>query len=627
MGAIEDGFNEAYRDFVTDGVAASGVYQPEKSKQRALGALISAAIANAGFGGNIAAFYATRAELDADLAHEAGAIGFVYGDAIDANNDLYIKTGASGAGGWTLTTALHEIIEELAQPYVDACEAARDALVLNFFDYCAEDVRSGYVDAATGKFKRPNDNWRTTPPIPAYDGQTFTVTATGSGAVQAIVAMWDKNGNYLGAARNTTAAAVNVFCSDPDLAYITASGNKSSALILTGSKLGEPLELPRGIFPVDIDLIRNVETPLFARSMVVDTRFPLAWDDAKAMERVHRYTPTVAVDTLRLATVLQGGFKLELTEIPVQSRLAPANPATPVNIICLGDSTTQSTGAPDGAGDYYDWVNELAWGIISNGEDGIVDTSKGRRALDDDNGTITPWGLSNVYFRGTRGAQTIKHEGRGGWAIRDYLDTATLGGVPNAFWDGAAFNLDYYLQQNNWHADAGSNLSGLAEPTGVTATGSNLRILIGLGWNDIRSRTEAQLIADYEELIDAIRATHADAKILLLGHEAPPVRVPIRRSDSAVDGRFLAPRHIMEEYLMPLDRILRTVAASKTVDHLNYAPQFDGDTCFQTDELTIANWLADTQISARDYVHAWRTGSFAKARAIRGFLATPGWIS
>jgi len=54
--------------------------------------------------------YATRAELELDLAYDAPAIGWVYGDSTDANNDLYTKSGASGAGSWTLTTALHDIV-------------------------------------------------------------------------------------------------------------------------------------------------------------------------------------------------------------------------------------------------------------------------------------------------------------------------------------------------------------------------------------------------------------------------------------------------------------------------------------------------------------------------------------
>lgn len=46
------------------------------------------------------AVYASRAALDADLAHVASNFGVVYDDAAPANNGTYIKTGASGAGAW-----------------------------------------------------------------------------------------------------------------------------------------------------------------------------------------------------------------------------------------------------------------------------------------------------------------------------------------------------------------------------------------------------------------------------------------------------------------------------------------------------------------------------------------------
>lgn len=124
MGAITDEFVEAFRDFVTDGVASSGLHEPTKAEIRALGALIEAGIANAGLGALVDVVYATKAELDADLAHAANSVGLVYGDATDANNDLYVKAGASGAGAWTQTSIMHDVIEVLAQPYAGAAAAS-----------------------------------------------------------------------------------------------------------------------------------------------------------------------------------------------------------------------------------------------------------------------------------------------------------------------------------------------------------------------------------------------------------------------------------------------------------------------------------------------------------------------
>lgn len=126
MGTIKDQIDTAFRDFATDGVATSGAHEVIKSEVRAIGPLIESAVANAGLGSLLEVIYSTKAGLDADLAHAANTVALVYGDATDANNDLYVKVGASGSGSWTNTGALHSIIEGIAQPYVDAADAIGD---------------------------------------------------------------------------------------------------------------------------------------------------------------------------------------------------------------------------------------------------------------------------------------------------------------------------------------------------------------------------------------------------------------------------------------------------------------------------------------------------------------------
>lgn len=126
MGTITDTAAEAFRDYVTTGVPASGAYEPEKSDIRALFASIEATMGTLSLG-SVDVTKSTRALLDADLAWAADSIGLVYADATDANNDLYIKVGASGAGSWTLTTALHDVITAVAQPYLTAAKAAQAA--------------------------------------------------------------------------------------------------------------------------------------------------------------------------------------------------------------------------------------------------------------------------------------------------------------------------------------------------------------------------------------------------------------------------------------------------------------------------------------------------------------------
>lgn len=137
MGNITDAINSAFRDFATDGVISSGAHEVVKADVRAVGPILEIAIANAAFGSLVDVVKDTKANLDSDLAHAANTVALVYADATDANNDLYIKSGASGSGSWTLTAALHSIIEALAQPYVDTMGAlAADAA-----------THPGYADA------------------------------------------------------------------------------------------------------------------------------------------------------------------------------------------------------------------------------------------------------------------------------------------------------------------------------------------------------------------------------------------------------------------------------------------------------------------------------------------------
>lgn len=132
MGAIVDAVAAAFRDYVIDGIPASGVHEPEKSAIRAIGPIIETSISNMGLGALLDVAYTTRAGLEADLLHDAGAVALVYADATDANNDLYVKVGATGAGSWTLTTALHDIVAGLVidlEGQINDEVAAREAAI------------------------------------------------------------------------------------------------------------------------------------------------------------------------------------------------------------------------------------------------------------------------------------------------------------------------------------------------------------------------------------------------------------------------------------------------------------------------------------------------------------------
>lgn len=90
---------EAFRDYETDGVPSSESHKIKKSDMRNWGAwvegLINAFTANGGL------IFSSKASLDASLAYAANTMAWVIGDATVANNGVYGKVGASGAGSWT----------------------------------------------------------------------------------------------------------------------------------------------------------------------------------------------------------------------------------------------------------------------------------------------------------------------------------------------------------------------------------------------------------------------------------------------------------------------------------------------------------------------------------------------
>ncbi|MDE3825198.1 hypothetical protein I7F13_23830 [Sinorhizobium meliloti] len=88
-----------YRDYETDGVPSSGFHKVKKSdvRQLLLGyeSIINAFLSNGGL------IFASKASLDASLAHAANTMAWVIGDATVANNGIYRKIGAFGVGSWT----------------------------------------------------------------------------------------------------------------------------------------------------------------------------------------------------------------------------------------------------------------------------------------------------------------------------------------------------------------------------------------------------------------------------------------------------------------------------------------------------------------------------------------------
>lgn len=99
--------NQVWRDYTTDGVPASGVWNPRKSDIRAWGSAVENTFA-ALVAGQAAGSYAfdTLAHLNALTAAPAHAQAFVYADPTSSNNGIYGNTGTSTAAVWTKMSGL-----------------------------------------------------------------------------------------------------------------------------------------------------------------------------------------------------------------------------------------------------------------------------------------------------------------------------------------------------------------------------------------------------------------------------------------------------------------------------------------------------------------------------------------
>jgi len=113
MGVLRSAVEAAFRDYVTDGVPASGAHEPVKSEIRAaLGEQLEAAIGAAA--GNLIPF-ATVALMDANVIQADGALAYVYdnnGSASDPANGVYQWD--DGATDWVAATWYFDVIVALA---------------------------------------------------------------------------------------------------------------------------------------------------------------------------------------------------------------------------------------------------------------------------------------------------------------------------------------------------------------------------------------------------------------------------------------------------------------------------------------------------------------------------------
>jgi lysophospholipase L1-like esterase len=254
------------------------------------------------------------------------------------------------------------------------------------------------------------------------------------------------------------------------------------------------------------------------------------------------------------------------------------NPAVSQNFIHIGDSTVDGISASGVNGAI---INEVSRRLTGTGTALMTGTEN-----------PTTLSLTNIYFRGTLGSSPIKHEGRSGWNAETYLTQS----VGNAFWNPSTleFDLSYYLTNNSFNS---GDVTG-----GVDSTGSNLTILLQLGWNDFYTKTAAEAVVYMKQLIDSIHASKSDTKIKLIGLNNP--MYPIRKTYNGT--REISVESIMNgivDYSNAWQEIANDVLYSSFVEFLPVAPFFFPEDSYESELIVKSNRNSNTVKVYTDYVH------------------------
>ncbi|KYQ82952.1 hypothetical protein AWW72_16340 [Acinetobacter sp. NRRL B-65365] len=425
--------------------------------------------------------------------------------------------------------------------------------VFNSDFFTATDTQKGYVKL-DGTFVA-SDTWITTPLVVCKLNQKFKYTGRGNVTQVSNVSLYDKNGNFIESIyAATNLATVELTITNANAKFARASAATAYSYAFTGIELPRPADASTSkqystIVPSAVYALKNEPVFLFGDG-IVGNADNIAWNISGSNARVCKIIPTSSANIpVVLQTTEDSNVKKNLASFNVLVTDTPKNPAEKIYFLGLGDSTmdgyanSKITGA---------WVNECSRRL----------TGIGRQILSAEL-SPAPMSLNNIEFIGTRGDEVVKHEGRGGWRAAHYLNNASVGDDPqtaisNAFWNPSTsqFDLSYYLNQNGF--------------SGVNSTGSNLTIIIQLGWNDVYNSTAKQAAIDLGLLIDKIRATHPSTNIICLGlNQAPDLMFK-----TYTGSRFVSKREVFEAIKLFNDEYKAMIATKTNVDFLQISCTF-----------------------------------------------------
>lgn len=230
----------------------------------------------------------------------------------------------------------------------------------------------------------------------------------------------------------------------------------------------------------------------------------------------------------------------------------------PRYVLCLGDSTTRGMGGTVDGG----WVRHAA------------DLLQGK---------------ADVSFVGTLGTEGARHEGRPGWGLDHYLQCSERNGVSNPFFRETGFDLPSYLDANT---------------DGISDDGSDLLLVLQLGWNNVYRQDDRAIIDLLREILESTLGSLSGLRVLVAGLTTPPDGNIARDYEEV--RRVSAPT-IMQDAVLRHARLCSsaiTAVDPARAEFLPVAPFFFPADAYPTETRVVRSGPAELRFPVyTDYIH------------------------
>lgn len=507
-------------------------------------------------------------------------------------NIKYIKTSAPASPSPSLKLDMLTIKPETIEGYESlSLENSNHKELLNDlyeqaaleYDYTTQ-LLSGFLNL-TGDIV-PADNWGVTEFIDCKVGDIFTYTGERSESTINI-GLYDKDKKFISSAPEVQQGYTDLryTITSSNVKYIRASFRTPEQL--TVKMTGPKFELrdkykPKKSAELSVfapnEAYATVGEPIYliSRGIVGNTDVQLAWNLQSTNEEVAKVVPVNSDDIdVKLAYINSDNQRETVCNFSIKVSENIVSPSVAQNFVCLGDSLTLGVSSSGIEGAY---PNELSRRLTGLGHELLPGPQ-----------SPAPKNLTNIYFRGTLGDKVVKHEGRGGWTAANYLNS---GDISNAFYNpsSGSFDLNYYITENGFDTGEGA----------ISSDGSNLTIIILLGWNDVYKTGPTGAISDITALVNKIKADKLNVKVLLVGlNPAPELN-----SKSFTGERFVSQREVFEVAIKQFGNAYRDFAKSTSnCDFLQISHVFNPEFAYPTATVPLGGRTSETVEVVTDHVH------------------------